>query len=159
MRRTSSVTEEDRENALKVRKNAFKSNGGMFFYETSFVYPVMMTPFQRNRPLGHRSLLSRRIQLSHQGERHHVEHFRKSLCAKPNYYNNSAALDLTILRRTLSVTYLQALHHKSKPNLHFLSRMRILNEPNQCCYNQFVTLASQCGVRSGTDFVQYLYHT
>jgi hypothetical protein len=37
--------------------------------------------------------------------------------------------------------------------------MRILNEPYQCRYNQFVTLASQCGVRSGTDFVQYLYHT
>ncbi len=32
VRRTSSVTDEDRENALKVRKNALKSNGGMFFY-------------------------------------------------------------------------------------------------------------------------------
>ena len=29
-RRTSSVTDEDRENALKIRKNALKSNGGMF---------------------------------------------------------------------------------------------------------------------------------
>lgn len=38
MRRTSSVTDEDRENALKVRKNAFKSDGGMFFSErTPFV--------------------------------------------------------------------------------------------------------------------------
>lgn len=127
----------------------------MFFYETPSVYPVIMTPFQRNRPLGHRSLLGRRIRLSHQGERYHVEHFRKSLCATPN----SAVLDLTILRRTLTVTYLQALHHKSKPNLHSPTRMRILNELNQCYYNQFVTLASQCGVRSGTVFVQYLYHT
>jgi hypothetical protein len=25
------------------------------------------------------------------------------------------------------------------------------------CYNQFVTLAGQCCVRSGTDFVHYLY--
>jgi hypothetical protein len=37
-RRTSSFTDEDRENALKVRKNALKSNGGMFFYETPFIY-------------------------------------------------------------------------------------------------------------------------
>jgi hypothetical protein len=29
VRRTSSVTEEDRENAIKIRKNALKSNGGM----------------------------------------------------------------------------------------------------------------------------------
>jgi hypothetical protein len=29
MRRTSSVTDEDRENAIKIRKNALKSNGGM----------------------------------------------------------------------------------------------------------------------------------
>jgi hypothetical protein len=46
VRRTSSVTEEDRENALKIRKNALKSNGGMFFYETPLsFYPVMTTPF------------------------------------------------------------------------------------------------------------------
>jgi hypothetical protein len=79
-RRTSSFTDEDRENALKVRKNALKSNGGMFFYETpSFIF-VMTTPYQRDRPLGHRSLFRRRLLLSHQRERH-VQHFRKSLCA------------------------------------------------------------------------------
>lgn len=47
VRRTSSVTEEDRENALKVRKNALKSNGSMFFYETPFIYPVKMTPLPK----------------------------------------------------------------------------------------------------------------
>lgn len=85
VRRTSSVTEEDRENALKVRKNALKSNGGMFFHEIPFVYPVMMTPFQRHRPLGHRSLFRRCLRLSPQGERYHVEHFRKSLCATAQF--------------------------------------------------------------------------
>ncbi|KAF8480091.1 hypothetical protein DFH94DRAFT_740247, partial [Russula ochroleuca] len=33
VRRTSSVTDEDRENAIKVRKNAFKSNGGIDLVE------------------------------------------------------------------------------------------------------------------------------
>lgn len=37
VRRTSSVTDEDRENAIKVRKDALKINGGMFFYETPFL--------------------------------------------------------------------------------------------------------------------------
>jgi hypothetical protein len=37
VRRTSSITDEDRENALKVRKNALKGNGGMFFHGTPLV--------------------------------------------------------------------------------------------------------------------------
>ena len=41
----SSVTDEDRENAIKIRKNAFKNNGGMFFYETAFDCPII-TPFK-----------------------------------------------------------------------------------------------------------------
>lgn len=45
VRRTSSVTDEDRENAIKVRKNAFKNNGGMFFYETAFDC-LVMAPFK-----------------------------------------------------------------------------------------------------------------
>src|ERR1700733_2929890 len=104
---------------------------------------VMMTPFQRYRPLGYRSLFRRCLLLS-QGERHHIEHFRKSLRATPNVTRSDH------FAPHVNSNLLQALHHKSKPNLHFPSRMRILDEPNQCCYNQFVTLASQCGVRSGT---------
>ena len=69
------------------------------------------------------------------------------------------APDLTHLRRAVTVTYLQALHHKSKPNLTPLLECVFSINLINVCYNQFVTLASQCGVRSGTDFVQYLYHT
>jgi hypothetical protein len=99
VRRTSSVTDEDRENAIKIRQNAFKSNrdGRMFFPRDSLSF-ILMTPFQRDRPRGHRSLFLRRLRLSHRGERYHVEHFGKSLCATPN---DSVALDLTLLRRTL----------------------------------------------------------
>ena len=89
----------------------------------------MTTPYQRDRPLGHRPLFRRRLLLSHQRERH-VQHFRKSSAPRAQF--DSAALDLTLLRRTVTVTYLQALHHKSKSNLHSPTRMRILNEPNQC---------------------------
>lgn len=45
MRRTSSITDEDRENAIKIRKNALKSNGGAFPLWRKTVC-VMMTPFQ-----------------------------------------------------------------------------------------------------------------
>lgn len=89
-----------------------------------------MTPFQRDRPLGHRPLFRRRLLLSYQGQHHHVEHFRKSLCATRPI--GLVALDLTHLRRLVTVTYLQELHHRSKPNLHSPTRMRILNKPNQC---------------------------
>ena len=77
VRRTSSVTDEDRENAMKVRKNAFKNNGGMFFNETAFDCPVM-TPFKRDRSRGHCSLFLRRLWLSSVGLFHRI---RKSLCA------------------------------------------------------------------------------
>jgi hypothetical protein len=75
VRRTSSVTDEDRENAIKVRKNAFKSNGGMFLYETPFVCPVM-TPFQRDRPRRDCSLFRRCLWLFLPGRR------GKLLCAQ-----------------------------------------------------------------------------
>lgn len=44
VRRTSSVTDEDRENAMKVRKNAFKINGSTFSYETFPLSVPLMTP-------------------------------------------------------------------------------------------------------------------
>jgi hypothetical protein len=43
VRRTSSVTDEDRENALKIRKNALKSDGSMSSYPYSALSLVLTT--------------------------------------------------------------------------------------------------------------------
>ena len=46
VRRTSNVTDQDRENAIKVRKNALKSDGGMFFsrrYSTIYIVLTIHT--------------------------------------------------------------------------------------------------------------------
>ena len=78
IRRTSSVTDEDRENAIKVRKNALKSNGGMFFCG---IVPFLFCDdaISRGRPRGHRSLFRRRLWLSPFGICYRI---RTLLCAE-----------------------------------------------------------------------------
>ena len=40
----SSVTDEDRENAIKVRKNALKSNGGMYSHTIYTIFLILTYP-------------------------------------------------------------------------------------------------------------------
>jgi hypothetical protein len=91
--RTSSITNEDHENAVlsksEVHKDAFKSNGCMFFYKTSVSCDNDVIP-KRLTSLISLALPSPSAALPPmQGEHHHVKHFCKSLCATPNWFGST----------------------------------------------------------------------